>query len=515
MFQISLSVLLTGIAGLFIAALFVIPAFQDIRYRFEVYRRKVKYGTLMPKVIYNIPFGIPGFLFLLRASKKNRLAETLEEVFHSTGRLTVRRQVLGRFAVSTMDPENIKAILATQFKEFGLGNRKLQLHPLLGEGVFTLDGPGWQHTRAMLRPQFSREQVSHLQTLEVHVNKLVSIVANSRSEFVDLQELFFKLTIDTATQFLFGESVETLSGGNPNMEGSLNFGDSFNRAQKMLALRSRAQKYYFLFNNNQFKKDCQVCRSFTDMFVQRALKRTADKASEKNTLSYVFLEELTKETRDPVILNDQALNILLAGRDTTASLLSFAFYELSVNPRIFNKLREAIFESFGDGTEITFESLKRCDYLRYVINESLRLYPTVPFNSRYPTQDTTLPRGGGPDGSSPMLVEKGSPVLYSVFVMHRSPLFWGEDAHVFRPERWMPDERRHNAHAWDYLPFNGGPRICLGQQFALTEASYTIVKLLQAFSKLEAQPEFETGKAPISTSLTICVHGGVNVKFEI
>jgi len=160
------------------------------------------------------------------------------------------------------------------------------------------------------------------------------------------------------------------------------------------------------------------------------------------------------------------LNILLAGRDTTASLLSWLFHQLLRNPEIFTKLRETIIYTFGtyeNPRDISFSTLKGSQYLQHCLNETLRLWTVVPGNGRRSNKDTTLPRGGGPDGESPVFIPKDTEVNYSIHVMHRRKDLWGEDAEEFKPERFVG--RRPG---WEYLPFNGGPRICIGQQFALT-----------------------------------------------
>jgi cytochrome P450 len=107
-----------------------------------------------------------------------------------------------------------------------------------------------------------------------------------------------------------------------------------------------------------------------------------------------------------------------------------------------------------------------------LIKEALRLYPPVPVNSRTATRTTILPVGGGNDFQSPVLVSKGTVVAYSVYSMHRRPDLYGMDAEIFRPERW--DERMplHDSQVnakWGYLPFNGGPRICLGSECSGTK----------------------------------------------
>lgn len=200
-----------------------------------------------------------------------------------------------------------------------------------------------------------------------------------------------------------------------------------------------------------------------DYYVHKALAETApgrEKDSEEGG-RYVFLNELAKETRDPIELRSQVLNVLLAGRDTTAGTMSWIMTNLARNSRVFAKLRAIIIEEFGTFNSpkpITFETMKACSYLQYIINETLRLYPNVCMNSRRATKDTTLPRGGGPDGEAPVYVRKGKEVNYYAISMHRRKDIWGEDAEEFVPERWENKKR-----SWEFLPFNGGPRVCLGQ----------------------------------------------------
>lgn len=502
--------------GSFIAAilafLIVAPLVDHVYYVTRVHMKRKRLGVEPVLTMWGQPLGLKWFVYFYHGLKEENLPQKIALVFNNTIG-TGRIQGLSEFGFWTVEPENIKAILATQFNDFSLGKRHSHFFPLLGDGIFTLDGSGWSHSRAMLRPQFSREQISHVHATEKHLQKVIGIFKNAKHEFTDIQKVMFDLTTDTATEFLFGESVALLSGGNPNVRHSREFGEAFNRAQSALAYRVNAQRFDFLINGKEFQEDCALVKRFTESYVQLALAR-AEKVSENATHSYVFLDELVRETRDPKILRDQALNILLAGRDTTASLLSFLFMELGKNPAIYQRLRSEILAHFGTTADtISFESLKRCEYLRHTINETLRIYPTVPFNFRIATRDTTLPRGGGPDGTARVFVPKGSMVTYSVYCMHRRKTIWGEDAEVFDPDRWSRSTRP-NSHPWGYLPFNGGPRICLGQQFALTEASYTVARLMQTFERMELKPgviKSGQGDQPLNSSLTICVGGGAGV----
>ncbi|CAH6718270.1 cytochrome P450 52A12 [[Candida] jaroonii] len=456
----------------------------------------------------------------VREMVQRREAGTLIDYFHKrfedNRSNTLSARIAGMITINTRDPENIKAILGTQFNDFDLGVRHSQFYALLGDGIFTLDGDGWKHSRAMLRPQFSREQVAHVKSLEPHIKILIESIKNYQGEMFDIQDYFFKFTIDTATEFLFGESCSSLSEGMSekggiSIEMKQKFPKAFNDSQSTLADRTMLQRFYFLNNPQSFKDNCKIVHEFTDFFVNKALNAPSKELDEKSEYGYTFLYELVKQTRDPKVLRDQALNILLAGRDTTAGLLSFTFFELARNPGVFKKLKEEVYSRFGSGKdvkidEITFESLKRCEYLKAVINEILRLYPSVPVNFRVSNKNTSLPRGGGPDEQSSVYIEKGTVVSYCISSCQRNKAIYGQDADIFRPERWFEESTKKLG--WAYLPFNGGPRICLGQQFALIEASYVITRLVQEFEHLSGIGEFPPKK---SSQLTMCLKDGAYV----
>lgn len=440
-------------------------------------------------------FGIPFYLKSFKMKKQGIMLDFSSNRFKKLDAHTIDFAFAGKKIIQTIEPENIKAMLATQFNDFGFGTRHGAFAPLLGDGIFTLEGNGWKHSRAMLRPQFAREQISQVKALELHLQTFVKHVTLTRGNKFDIQLLFFKLTLDSSTEFLFGSSVGTLKEDTVSTEVS-EFGNkskfeyAFDTSQQTVSNRGMSQSFYWIVDNKDFRENCNLVHEFADFYVQKALDANPlelEKISEDK--GYVFLYELVKETRNPQVLRDQLLNILLAGRDTTAGLLSFTFFELARRPDVWAKLKAEIHEKFGSGDKINieamnFESLKKCQYLKAVLNEALRMYPSVPFNSRGATKDTTLPVGGGPDEKSPIFVKKGQIVLYFPYAMQRDPRYYGEDGNYFRPERWLTGETKKLG--WAYLPFNGGPRICLGQQFALTQASYVVARLCQIFPNIES-----------------------------
>lgn len=490
--------LILAILPLFILYATLNSYYQAWQYNRKAAKRGCKPAALRP---YKIPGGIDQISRIFEADKRHQVPNEFEKIFlqDMAGKDTIRIYFFGKLLMGTINPENIQAMLAKQFEDFELGpTRRGQFWPILGNGIFTSDGAAWTHARAMLRPQFARNAISDLDMEERHLQDLLKHLpakptdSGRWTDKVNLQPLFFRLTLDSATEFLFGDSVHSqvyaLPSGlaaiekveNPTGLDLIDVGKAFDRAIHAAGVRGRFSDQYWLYNPKSFRDDCKLVHRFADFFVHRALHSDLEKGDQKK---YVFLHELVKETRDPIELRSQLLNIFLAGRDTTAGLLGWIFWNLARHPDILAKLRASVLEDFGTYAQpknITFATLKSCTYLQQVMNECLRMYPSVPLNSRRATKDTTLPFGGGPDGRSPVFIPKGTQVDYSVQCMHRRKDLWGEDAEVFKPSRWTGKKV-----GWEFLPFNGGPRICLGQQFALTEAGYVTVRLLQRYDRIE------------------------------
>ncbi|PVH92257.1 cytochrome P450 [Periconia macrospinosa] len=443
------------------------------------------------------PLGIDSLLRTLAADRNHQFPTDLLKRFNDLGCHTYRYEVLGARHYRTADPRNIQHILTHKFADFDVGTTRLgSFYPLFGRGIFTTDGEEWKHSRALIRPQFTRDKLSDRNLEETHVQNMMTALSpligtNGWIDEIDLLPYFFNFTFDSATEFLFGESVNSQLG---NLEGH-SIGNSmsklvtaFDTSQKAIATRRRFMDVYWLYDTREMREACKIVHEFADHFVRLALAKDLRKATvEKsggNKDQYILLEALAADCKDPIRLRTELLHTLIAGRDTTASHLGWVFHSLARDPQRYQKLRGIILEDFGtyeDTHEISFAKLKDCAYLRYVNNEALRLHPVVPLNARLANKDTTLPFGGGKDGNSPIFIPKGSTCYYSVYVMHRRKDIWSPDADEFKPERW---EGRKVG--WEYLPFNGGPRICIGQQFALTEASYVIIRIMQRFGRIQS-----------------------------
>ena len=376
----------------------------------------------------------------------------------------------GNVLLSTVEPANMQAMFATQFKDFDVGQRRYDaFSPLIGRSIFSSDGASWEHSRALFRPQFSRENINDLETTDRAAGALIDALGNTNpdgwTEESEMMPLLYNFTLDTATDFLFGKSVESQTAATTlrkqqsgkqdvgiaaKKTEAQNLADSLVLINDYLIKRIQFQSLYWLGDGFKFRKALKTVRNFTEPFVRLA----TDAASSHNKTEVKkqsLLRDLATQTQDRTELRNQTLAILFAGRDTTSSLLGWAVNRLALHPDVFAKLRNVILCDFPSGEDITFAKLKGCRYLQHFLSECLRLHPTVPVNQRIANKDTTLPVGGGPDQSSPIALRKGQPVLFSVYVMQRRKDLWGPDADKFRPERW---EQRFQS--WQFLPFLGG-----------------------------------------------------------
>jgi cytochrome P450 len=262
-----------------------------------------------------------------------------------------------------VDPENIQSILARNFEDYSLAHQRKGFLSILGDGIFTTDGQAWKNSRSMLRHNFKGIQ-DRVEMFEPHIRNLFNAIPTDGSTF-DLQDLFFDLTLDTATQFLFGESAGSLifGSGEPDEES---FAPAFNYCMGKLGNDVRIGRPTWL-PDRRFDSYKKIIHRYVDRFVHRALELSSSGEYNVQNKHPAFLHELVKSTQDPTVLRSEALNILLAGRDTTASLLSNIWYILSKKPNICQKLRSEV-DMLG-GKPPTIQQIKSMRYLRYIINE--------------------------------------------------------------------------------------------------------------------------------------------------
>ncbi|KAH8818590.1 cytochrome P450 [Flagelloscypha sp. PMI_526] len=464
---------------------------------------------------------------------------------------TLCLNLFGERRILTTEPDYIKSILATDFESFGKGDIFMdQMKSLLGTGVFNADGEVWKFHRNASRKFFVKERVQDFDNFDRHAEIAIKLAIEKAENGMafDFQDLVGRFTLDSATEFLFGTDVKSLeaglafppNSGIPNTHifethTSNNFVRSFARGQDQCGFRARSGPNWRLF---EFWKDDVIPRRQIIETYVREITEVKQAAREKKMLDSgkvgeeeepdTLLDVLFESMTDPKDLVDEIINLLVAGRDTTAGLLSFSIYKLAEHPDIAEKLQAEVLEYVGPNRPPTFADIKEMKYLRAFVNEVLRMYPSVPYNTRAAFKDVVWKSR---DPSTPdYFVPKGTKLQYSVMRMHRRVDLWGPTAPQFDPNRFLDSRYKEYVipNPFIFLPFNGGPRICLGQQFAYNEASFFLIKWIQAFGvkgwkgelARDAQPEetrtpWETDpkwlgeKVWPKVGLTMYLHGGM------
>ncbi|PPQ95842.1 hypothetical protein CVT26_015972 [Gymnopilus dilepis] len=434
--------------------------------------------AVISKLVESIENGYPGDVFL-------EWAEEYGTVFQV--------DLLTNKFLHTLEPEHVKAILATQFDSFEKGPLfQSQMNSLLGTGVFNTDGDMWKFHRSITRPFFTRERISDFEIYDR--TSALSLQAAKRrlagGYSINFQDLVARFTLDSATEFLFGTSVNSIGAGipYPPSEAGKNpasfynhpsnvFVDAFIQGQIQAAVRTGMGAEWALtkFTRDKILPLRAVMDEFTEPLMKAALenrqKELLSGAKSADGQEETLLAHLVKNTQDPVILRDELVNLLVAGRDTTMSLLTFSIYMLTEHPDIEKRLRQEIFDKVGTTESPTYDQMRDMKYTRAFLNEVLRLYPPVPINNRTTNKPILLPPTH--PGGKPIYVPANTGLTPSWMI-----------ALKFDPDRFL-DERLHKyltPNPYIFCPFNAGPRICLGQQFAYHEATFYLVRLLQNFT---------------------------------
>ncbi|KAM5436778.1 hypothetical protein McanMca71_001892 [Microsporum canis] len=426
------------------------------------------------------PFlGIDHLPKVMKAAKNNRFLEFWDSGHFANIGNTFEINLMGNPIIMTNEPQNIHAVLASKFPDFEIGERRRALSVrFAGIGLLNADGQVWEHARALARPNFARSQIK-LELFEKHLG-----------------------TLDVASEFFFGPCPGTLHPQTTDL--AQRFSWAFDVGSAAIAKSVRLGKLSWLYHDPDHEPACRIVHDYVDSIIAEALSKEKVSLQGDQSAHYTFLHALAEEGMSREKIRGQMLSILLAGRDTTACLMSAAMWEISRHPEMQARLRQEIDQHLGK-RHPKLEDLKNMTYLNWFVKETLRLYPPVPINFRRAARDTWLPRGGGADGMAPIFVKKDQEIVYQIWSMHRRKDLWGDDAATFKPERWEKARPR-----FEFLPFNAGPRICLGQQFAWTEASYVLVRFLQEYSHIEGLNT--TIPWTEKLTLTCCINQGVQVK---
>ncbi|XP_019424042.1 PREDICTED: cytochrome P450 86A22-like [Lupinus angustifolius] len=378
----------------------------------------------------------------------------------------------------TCDPKNLEHILKLRFDNYPKGPTwQAVFHDLLGDGIFNSDGETWLFQRKTAALEFTTRTLR--QAMARWVSRAIKqrfcpilAVAQQERNPVDLQDLLLRLTFDNICGLTFGQDPQTLAMGLP-VNG---FAMSFDRATEATLQRFilpeivwKLKRWLGLGMETSLNQSLQhIDKYLSNIINTRKLELLNKKPTAHDDLLSRFMKK--KESYTDEFLQHVALNFILAGRDTSSVALSWFFWLCTLNPNVEEKilfeLSTVLIETRGDDVSkwvdepLVFEEVDRLVYLKAALSETLRLYPSVPQDSKHVVNDDVLPSG--------TFVPAGSSITYSIYSIGRMKYIWGEDCLEFKPERWLSADgnKIQLQDSYKFVSFNAGPRICLGKDLA-------------------------------------------------
>nr|UAK14970.1 cytochrome P450 86A172 [Iberis amara] len=388
------------------------------------------------------------------------------------------------FVTVTCDPKNIEHMLKTRFDNYPKGPTwQAVFHDFLGQGIFNTDGDTWLFQRKTAALEFTTRTLR--QAMGRWVNRGIKLrfcpileTAQIKCEPVDLQDLILRLTFDNICGLAFGKDTRTCAPGLPEN----GFASAFDRATEASLQRFilpefiwRLKKWLGLGLEVSLSRSLEEIDGYLDDVIntrkQELLSQQANGVhNQHDDLLSRFMKKKDKSYNE-TFLRHVALNFILAGRDTSSVALSWFFWLITNHPTVEDKIVREICsvlietrgtDDISSWTEepLGFDEVDRLVYLKAAISETLRLYPSVPEDSKHVVNDDILPDG--------TFVPAGSSVTYSIYAAGRMKTTWGEDCMEFKPERWISTEdgKFVNHDQYRFVAFNAGPRICLGKDLA-------------------------------------------------
>ncbi|KAL6883754.1 hypothetical protein ACP4OV_011168 [Aristida adscensionis] len=414
--------------------------------------------------------------------------------------------------VVTADPRNLEHLLKTRFASFPKGPYfRDTVRDLLGDGIFGADDEVWRRQRKAASLEFHSAEFRALTAsslVELVHRRLLPVLADAEAagEAVDLQDVLLRLTFDNVCMIAFGVDPGCLRPGLPEIPFARAFEDATEativrfvtpttvwRAMRALGVGYERVLQRSLAGVDAFAYDViRKRKEELDAEAAAAAAATGGRGGEgagrRSDLLTGFAKMRDEEGRPAYsdkFLRDICVNFILAGRDTSSVALAWFFWLLGKNPAVEAKILEEIAgivavrkapATAGEvEEELVFqpEEVKRMEYLHAALSEALRLYPSVPVDHKEVVEDEVFPDG--------TVLKAGTKVIYAMYTMGRMESIWGEDCKEYKPERWLRDGRFTSESAYKFAAFNGGPRLCLGKDFAYYQMKFAAASILRRY----------------------------------
>ncbi|KAK4360230.1 hypothetical protein RND71_019182 [Anisodus tanguticus] len=398
--------------------------------------------------------------------------------------------------VVTSDPRNLEYLLKTKFSNFPKGDYfRSTVRDLLGDGIFSADDEIWQKQRKTASIEFHSAKFRNMTTdslLELVHSRLLPVLEDSikQSVPIDLQDVLLRLTFDNVCMIAFGVDPGCLHPGLPKIP----FAKAFESATEATILRFvtptlvwKTMRCLGLGTEKMLKHSLKKVDEFANEVIRTRKKElslaSSEDSKQRSDLLTVFMGLRDEQGRpfSDKFLRDICVNFILAGRDTSSVALSWFFWLLNRNPEVEERILAEISKILNEREDAIKEEplifkpqeIKKMEYLQAALSETLRLYPSVPVDHKEVVEDDVFPDG--------TVLKKGIKVVYAIYAMGRMEGIWGKDCREYRPERWLRDGRYKSESAYRFSAFNGGPRLCLGKDFAYYQMKFAAASILYRY----------------------------------
>ncbi|MGU3467941.1 cytochrome P450 [Methylobacterium sp. C33D] len=419
----------------------------------------------------------------LRSIRDNALAGFPRRAFEEP---VTRRGLLGRSSFVLNDPEAIRRVLVENQANYArtTGTTRI-LRPILGDGLLISEGSAWRHQRRTLAPAFTPRAIDGLVP---HIAAAVTdgmerIAAEAAEGPVDLFTSFYRLALEIAGRAMFSVGMD--EHGAELRQFIAEYAERMGRPHLLDIVIPPGWPVPLDLSRRRFR---HRWIPFLDRIIaaRRAAERDGSRSGDLLDLLAAARNPDTGAAFTPDELRDQVATMILAGHETTAGTLFWAAYLLALAPEVQERVAaEARAADLTDPTGC--QSDGRLPLTRAVIDETLRLYPAA---------FVVVRRALGPDSVAGHAVRASDIVMVSPWVLHRHRSLW-PDPDAFDPGRFLPGAPAPRRFA--YLPFGAGPRVCIGAQFALSEAVLSLARVLQRFRLVLDEREPVLPQAVVTT----------------
>jgi cytochrome P450 len=362
-----------------------------------------------------------------------------------------------------MDPSAIERVLVSEAENFRKPDFQSDaLGDLLGEGLLLSEGGTWERQRKLANPAFAMGRLAEFDDRIVeYAEEMLSDWSDD--DVVDVEIEMTRVTLDVIVDLMLGtelseERIRTIQ------ECLDPLGAQFEPDPLSFA----TPEWVPMPGDREYQ---QALETLEEVVSDIVTERRGTEGSEDGPMDLlsVLLRAQSRGEQTEGQLRDEVVTILLAGHDTTALTLTYTWYLLSQHPEARERVQDEVTEKV-DGDRPTMDDVRNFEYVEWVIDEAMRLYPPVYTIFREPTTDVELAGYEIPAGSAIMLPQ---------WAVHRSPRYW-EDPEAFDPERWRRD-RVAERPRFAYFPFGGGPRHCIGKHLAKLEAQLILARVASRF----------------------------------